>query len=78
MCLVTGLRFFEGFYRSVIIGFERQVLSGPTVLGKIELPVEKPKTPSTPASNAESADSKGNFDKGSINFLRIAPSAQRH
>ena len=27
MCLVTGLRFFEGFYRSVIIGFERQVLS---------------------------------------------------
>jgi len=40
------------------IRFERQVLSGPTVLGKIELPVEKPKTPSTPASNAESADSK--------------------
>jgi translation initiation factor IF-2 len=40
------------------IRFERQVLSGPTVLGKIELPVEKPKTPSTPSSNAESADSK--------------------
>jgi translation initiation factor IF-2 len=40
------------------IRFERQVLSGPTVLGKIELPVEKPKTPSTPASNADNSDSK--------------------
>jgi translation initiation factor IF-2 len=40
------------------IRFERQVLSGPTVLGKIELPVEKPKTPSTPSSNADNADSK--------------------
>jgi translation initiation factor IF-2 len=40
------------------IRFERQVLSGPTVLGKIELPVEKPKTPSSPSSNAESAESK--------------------
>ena len=40
------------------IRFERQVLSGPTVLGKIELPVEKPKTPSTPASKADNADSK--------------------
>ncbi len=40
------------------IRFERQVLSGPTVLGKIELPVEKPKTPSTPSSSTESADSK--------------------
>ncbi len=40
------------------IRFERQVLSGPTVLGKIELPVEKPKTPSNPASNADNADSK--------------------
>ena len=40
------------------IRFERQVLSGPTVLGKIELPVEKPKTPSTPASKVDSADSK--------------------
>jgi translation initiation factor IF-2 len=29
---------------------ERQVLSGPTVLGRIELPVEKPKTPSASAS----------------------------
>ncbi|MFY7667459.1 MAG: translation initiation factor IF-2 [Crocinitomicaceae bacterium] len=40
------------------IRFERQVLSGPTVLGKIELPVEKPKTPSTPPSKADNADSK--------------------
>jgi translation initiation factor IF-2 len=40
------------------IRFQRQVLSGPTVLGKIELPVEKPKTPSTPASKADNADSK--------------------
>ncbi len=34
---------------------ERKVLSGPTVLGKIELPVEKPKSPSI---QAESANSK--------------------
>jgi translation initiation factor IF-2 len=34
------------------IRVERQVLSGPTVLGKIELPVEKPKS-STPAESAE-------------------------
>ena len=34
---------------------ERKVLSGPTVLGKIELPVEKPKTPSI---QSESANSK--------------------
>jgi translation initiation factor IF-2 len=37
------------------IRFERQVLTGPTVLGKIELPVEKPKT-SNPSH--ESANSK--------------------
>ena len=34
---------------------ERKVLTGPVVLGKIELPVEKPKTPSV---QAESANSK--------------------
>ena len=34
---------------------ERKVLSGPTVLGKIELPVEKPKSPSI---QSESANSK--------------------
>jgi len=34
------------------IRVERKVLSGPTVLGKIELPVEKPKTP-TAAESAE-------------------------
>ncbi|MEY4604025.1 MAG: Translation initiation factor [Bacteroidota bacterium] len=33
---------------------ERQVLSGPTVLGRIELPVEKPKTPSKPGEDAAS------------------------
>jgi translation initiation factor IF-2 len=38
------------------IRFERQVLTGPTVLGKIELPVEKPKSSSTPSS--EDANSK--------------------
>ena len=38
------------------IRFERQVLSGPTVLGKIELPVEKPKTPV--ASSSEDANAK--------------------
>ncbi len=37
------------------IRFERQVLTGPTVLGKIELPVEKPKSTSP---SHESANSK--------------------
>ena len=39
------------------IRFERQVLSGPTVLGKIVLPVEKPKT-SSPSTSSEDAQSK--------------------
>jgi len=34
------------------IRVERQVLSGPTVLGKIELPVEKPKTSGKPGEDA--------------------------
>jgi len=34
------------------IRIERKVLSGPTVLGKIDLPIEKPK-PSTPANSVE-------------------------
>ncbi|MFM7637367.1 MAG: translation initiation factor IF-2 [Crocinitomicaceae bacterium] len=38
------------------IRFERQLLSGPTVLGKIELPVEKPKTPV--ATSSDDANSK--------------------
>ena len=37
------------------IRFERQVLTGPTVLGKIELPVERPKSSN---SSNESANSK--------------------
>jgi len=38
---------------------ERQVLSGPTVLGKIELPVEKPKTPGVrPGGGPGSAESR--------------------
>lgn len=36
------------------IRFERQILTGPTVLGKIELPVEKPKSPSPPHESANS------------------------
>ncbi len=36
------------------IRVERQVLSGPTVLGKIELPVEKPKTSGKPGEDAAS------------------------
>jgi translation initiation factor IF-2 len=55
------------------IRFERQVLSGPTVLGKIELPVEKPKTPSNPASNAENADSKRKRKR--IKKVEITPGA---
>ncbi|MEY3085130.1 MAG: hypothetical protein RL037_1310 [Bacteroidota bacterium] len=38
------------------IRFQRQVLTGPTVLGKIDLPVEKPKSPL--ASSSESANAK--------------------
>jgi translation initiation factor IF-2 len=38
------------------IRVERKVLSGPTVLGRIELPVEKPKTSSKP--HEESADAR--------------------
>jgi translation initiation factor IF-2 len=38
------------------IRVERKVLTGPTVLGRIELPVEKPKTSSKP--NDESADAR--------------------
>ena len=37
------------------IRFERKVLSGPTILGKIELPVEKPKTSDKPG-HAKSTD----------------------
>ncbi len=41
------------------IRVERQVLSGPTVLGKIELPVEKPKTPTArPDHGNQSAENK--------------------
>jgi O-antigen/teichoic acid export membrane protein len=32
MSIVTGLRFFEGFYKSIIIGLERQVLSNTIVI----------------------------------------------
>lgn len=37
---------------------ERQVLSGPTVLGRIDLPVEKPKTPSKPGEDSAEARRK--------------------
>ena len=41
------------------IRVERQVLSGPTVLGRIELPVEKPKTPSVrPGSKDDNAENR--------------------
>ena len=32
MSIVTGLRFFEGFYKSIIIGLERQVLSNKIII----------------------------------------------
>ena len=40
------------------IRVERKVLSGPTVLGRIELPVEKPKTPSKAQEEAADARKK--------------------
>jgi translation initiation factor IF-2 len=57
------------------IRFERQVLSGPTVLGKIELPVEKPKTPSAPSSSedANSKRKRKRIKKVEINTGSTAP-----
>ncbi len=40
------------------IRVERKVLSGPTVLGRIELPVEKPKTPTVRPGSPFNADSR--------------------
>ena len=40
------------------IRVERKILTGPTVLGRIELPVEKPKTPGGNRSASESHDSR--------------------
>jgi translation initiation factor IF-2 len=40
------------------IRVERKILSGPTVLGRIELPVEKPKTPTVRPGSPFNADSR--------------------
>ena len=55
------------------IRFERQVLSGPTVLGKIDLPVEKPKTPI--ASTSEDANSKKKRKR--IKKVEVNPTANQ-
>jgi len=55
------------------IRFERQVLSGPTVLGKIELPVEKPKTPV--ATSSDDANSKRKRKR--IKKVEVNPSANQ-
>ncbi|MBM3454425.1 MAG: translation initiation factor IF-2 [Bacteroidetes bacterium] len=43
---------------SDVIRFQRKVLSGPTVLGKIELPIDKPKTPAATSSEDTNAKRK--------------------
>jgi len=54
---------------------ERQVLSGPTVLGRIDLPVEKPKTPSKPGedSAAEARRKRKRIKKIDINVAGSDP-----
>jgi len=46
-----------------MIKTERTVLSGPTVLGKIELPVEKPKTSNTTSSDEEARKKRKRIKK---------------
>ena len=55
---------------------ERKVLSGPTVLGKIELPVEKPKTPSIQAESANSKRKRKRIKKVDAPPATQSPSGQ--
>ena len=55
---------------------ERKVLSGPTVLGKIELPVEKPKTPSIQAESANSKRKRKRIKKVDTPPATQSPSGQ--
>ena len=55
---------------------ERKVLSGPTVLGKIELPVEKPKTPSIQAESANSKRKRKRIKKVDAPPTTQSPSGQ--
>jgi translation initiation factor IF-2 len=55
---------------------ERKVLSGPTVLGKIELPVEKPKTPSIQSESANSKRKRKRIKKVDTPPATQSPSGQ--
>ena len=55
---------------------ERKVLSGPTVLGKIELPVEKPKTPPIQAESANSKRKRKRIKKVDTPPATQSPSGQ--
>ena len=55
---------------------ERKVLSGPTVLGKIELPVEKPKTPPIQAESANSKRKRKRIKKVDTPPANQSPSGQ--
>ena len=55
---------------------ERKVLSGPTVLGKIELPVEKPKTPSIQSESANSKRKRKRIKKVDTPPTTQSPSGQ--
>ena len=55
---------------------ERKVLSGPTVLGKIELPVEKPKTPSIQSESANSKRKRKRIKKVDAPPTTQSPSGQ--
>ena len=55
---------------------ERKVLSGPTVLGKIELPVEKPKSPSIQSESANSKRKRKRIKKVDAPPATQSPSGQ--
>ena len=55
---------------------ERKVLSGPTVLGKIELPVEKPKSPSIQSESANSKRKRKRIKKVDTPPATQSPSGQ--
>ena len=55
---------------------ERKVLSGPTVLGKIELPVEKPKSPSIQSESANSKRKRKRIKKVDTPPATQTPSGQ--
>ena len=57
------------------IRFQRQVLTGTTVIGKIELPVEKPKTSSAADDDANSKRKRKRIKKVEVQPVKNTPGA---